>query len=132
MKYLIYDKKLEKHVSEPEEWVEIKKLCDLLQQTSTMENRYEIVPLEKILENLEKEKRPISNEELAAIDLLKEVSFGFNTAHVSFINSLLGSKDNGLQMSGKMSAYLWHLVWHYRNQIPDENIIRIARERKLY
>lgn len=132
MKYQIYDKKLSKYVSEPEEWFETNKLCDLLQQTSKVEERYEIVSLEKVMESLEKETRPISDEELAALESLKKVSFGFNTAHVSFINSLLGSKDNGLEMSGKMSAYLWHIVWYYRNQIPDENIIRIARERKLY
>lgn len=131
MKYLIYDKKLEKHVSEPEEWVGTNKLCNLLQQTSTMEDRYEIVSLEKVMERLGGETRPISDEELAALESLKKVSFGFNTAHISFINSLLGNKDNGL-LTGKMSAYLWHIAWHYRNQISDQNIIRIARERKVY
>lgn len=132
MKFLVRNSNTKKTITQPTTSVEAKRICDRMNEANGS-SLFEVVTTSTIFSELSTEKRPMTGDEIEAISKLKEIRYNPQTMHSTFVDSLFElSKRTKKEITEKQSVYLWHIVYHYRNQINDERLINIAKERKGY
>lgn len=97
---------------------------------------YEVVEIEdervKQLEEAPPTPREMDDDEIDGIRRLYKVSSLYND-HKTFADDMYSRvQTNDRLITEKQAAYLWHLVYRYRRQIPETRIVHIAEERKAY
>lgn len=127
--YKIRNKKTKRFVTKPIDSVKASKLMSKLSR-----EHYELVTLDTELKKLSAEKRPITDEERKAIESLKWLTFSTYTSnHIDFANSMLEIiAEDKPQITDKQAAYLWWLVYHYRKQIGDKQLVSLAERNKVF
>ena len=78
--------------------------------------------------------RPQTPIERRARDALANVTFPVASSHKRFARNLMGPSDAAgghPAITDKQAAYLWHLVWRYRRQIPSADLVEHARRLTL-
>lgn len=95
---------------------------------------YEIVSLDTEVKKLSDEKRQMTFEERDGIESLKGITFSAYTKnHLDFANAMLQElTEINPKITDKQSAYLWWLVYHYRKQISNAQIISAAERNKIF
>lgn len=132
MKFLVRNSDTKKTITQPTTSIEAKRICDRMNEANG-NTLFEVITTSTIFSELSTEKRPMTGDEIEAISKLKDVSYNPQTMHSNFADSLIAlSKKPEKLITQKQSVYLWHIVYHYRNQINDERIINIAKGRKAY
>lgn len=132
MKFLVRNIETKKSITQPTTSIEANKICKQLNQMKG-ESLFEVVPLSQVFSELSTEKRAMSADELEAISRLKDVKYNPKTTHADIAASLMKqAASKKKEINEKQSVYLWHIVYHYRKQIGDENLIEIAKGRKVY
>ena len=114
-------------------------LCGKLTDFNNGVTDYEVVESvnEKLkeLEEAPADPRPMDDIELkAARKLYPSVTFHLGAgSHKNFAEDLYNKVLTGeTTITEKQAVYLWHLVFRYRKQIDDQQLINIAQERKIY
>ncbi len=97
---------------------------------------YEVIEFEdekiKELNEASPEPREMDDDEIDGIRNLYKVSSLYND-HKTFADDMYSRvQTNQKMITEKQAAYLWHLVYRYRRQIPQTRIVHIAEERKVY
>lgn len=86
----------------------------------------------KQLEDASTEPRAMDDDEIDGIRKLYKVTALYND-HKTFADDMYSRvQTNQKMITEKQAAYLWHLVHRYRRQIPQQRIVQIAEERKVY
>lgn len=136
MKFLVRNIETRKPITQPTSLAKAEGICNRMNELyrkNSFKILFEVVPVSTVFSELSTEKRPMTLNEVEAISKLKDVKYNPQTRHSDFASSLIElAKKPETQITEKQSVYLWHIVYHYRNQIGDERIINIAKERKGY
>lgn len=132
-KYRVRNTKTGNFVSEPMSSPKATELCGKLTLTG---NHYEIEEESneklKQLEEAPADPRDMDDDEIDGIRNLHKVSSIYND-HKTFSDDMYSRvQTNQKMITEKQAAYLWHLVHRYRRQIPQQRIVQIAEERKVY
>lgn len=132
-KYRVKNTKTGNFVSEELSSTAATKLCGEL---ALISDHYEVLEVEdervKQLEEAPAEPRDMDDDEIYGIRNLYKVSSLYND-HKTFADDMYSRvQTNQKMITEKQAAYLWHLVYRYRRQIPETRIINIAEERKVY
>lgn len=111
-------------------------LCSKLTEMNNGLVIYEVVEFEderlKQLEGTTSPPREMDDDEIDGIRNLYKVSALYND-HKTFADDMYSRVQTDQKLiTEKQAAYLWHLVYRYRRQIPQTRIIHIAEERKVY
>lgn len=131
-KYRVKNTKTGNFVSEEVSSALATKLCYELLTTA---DHYEVVEVEdekvKELEEASPEPREMDDDEIDGIRKLYKVTSLYNH-HKNFADDMYSRvQTNKKMITEKQAAYLWHLVYRYRRQIPETRIVNIAEERKV-
>lgn len=132
-KYRVKNTKTGNFVSEELSSTAATKLCGEL---TIISDHYEVAEIEdekvKQLEEAPPEPRDMDDDEIDGIRNLHKVSSLYND-HKNFSDDMYSRvQTNQKMITEKQAAYLWHLVHRYRRQIPQQRIVQIAEERKVY
>lgn len=133
MKYRIRNRQTKNFVSKPTSLMEASTLHKRLNQTSSDPNLYELVSIEDEIKNIPDALRPMSEDEIEAIKHLNKIRYNPGAGHADFANSMLGKiEQKDFEISEKQTAYLWHILYHYRRQIDDRGLVALAERNKIY
>jgi len=69
-------------------------------------------------------RTPATNDDLRAIAALGKCRAGCGTKAKRFAASIQGETE----LSARQRAYLWSLVWTFRRQIADKELVKMAAE----
>ena len=132
-KYRVKNTKTGNFLSEELSSAAATKLCGEL---TLISDHYEVVEIEdekaKQLEEASPEPRDMDDDEIDGIRNLYKVTALYND-HKTFADDMYSRvQTNQKMITEKQAAYLWHLVHRYRRQIPQQRIVQIAEERKVY
>lgn len=132
-KFKVKNTKTGNFVSEELSSTAATKLCGEL---TIISDHYEVEEvLDEKLKQLEEappEPREMDDDEIDGIRNLYKVSSLYND-HKTFADYMYSRVQTSQKMiTEKQAAYLWHLVYRYRRQIPETRIIQVAEERKVY
>ena len=132
-KYRVRNTKTGNFVSEELSSFAATKLCGEL---TIISDHYEVVEDEderlKQLEQSSPEAREMDEDEVDGIRNLYKVASIYNDHKVFADDMYSRVQTNDNTITEKQAAYLWHLVYRYRRQIPETRIVNIAEERKVY
>lgn len=132
-KYRVKNTRSGNFVSEELSSTAASKLCGEL---TIISDHYELVEIEdekvKQLKEAPADPRDMDDDEIYGIRNLYKVSSLYND-HKTFADDMYSRvQTNQKMITEKQAAYLWHLVFRYRRQIPETRIVNIAEERKVY
>jgi len=131
MKYRVRNKSTMNFVSIATTYSQAQHLCDKLNLCST-DTSYEVVPMNADTLGISKDKRTMNDDEKLAIKHLKNVTMVSASEHKRFVRTILAALIDGLEITERQAAYLWYLVFHYRRQINNKDLIALAEKNKLY
>ena len=127
--YKIRNKKTKKYETKNLNSIEATNLMKKLSR-----EKYELVSLTDEVKKLSAENRTVTIDERKAIESLKGVTFSAYTSnHTDFANAMLQIlAEVNPKITDRQAAYLWWLVYHYRKQISDKQLVSLAERNKVF